>query len=98
MSFGVTHSTYYENNGEGKKKGLSYKLILALAPGATEKPLENSTVSALHSQIFFFSVGFVQSLQNNMIFYIFRKCLERCFLNIIILVSNLRGRSIWWAI
>ena len=55
VSFGVT-----ENNGEGEKKGLSYQLTLALAPGATEKPRENSTVSALHSQIFFSSVGFVQ--------------------------------------
>ena len=61
VSFGVTDSIYYENNGEGEKKGLSYQLTLALAPGAMEKPLEKSTVSALHSQIFFFSVGFVQS-------------------------------------
>ena len=61
VSFGVTDSIYYKNNGEGEKKGLSYQLTLTLAPGATEKPLENSTVSAWHSQTFFFSVGFVQS-------------------------------------
>ena len=62
VSFGVTDSIYYENNGYGEKKGLIYQLTLALAPVATEKLLENSTVIALHSQIFFFSVGFVQSL------------------------------------
>ena len=36
VSFGVTDSIYYENNGEGEKKGLSCQLTLALAPGATE--------------------------------------------------------------
>ena len=61
MPFGVTNCIYYGKNGEREKKGLIYQLTLALAPGATEKPLENSTVSALNSQIFFFSVGFVQS-------------------------------------
>ena len=61
VSFGVTDHIYYENNGEGEKKVLSYQLRLALAPGTTGKPRENSTVRALHSQIFFFSVGFVQS-------------------------------------
>ena len=61
VSFGVTASIYYEDNGEWEKKGLRYQLTLGLAPSATEKPPENSTVSALHSQIFFFSEGFVQS-------------------------------------
>ena len=60
VSFGVTNSICYKNNGEWEKKGLSYQVTLALAPATTEKPRENSTVRALHSQIFFFSVGFVQ--------------------------------------
>ena len=63
VSFGVTNRIYYhyQNNGEGEKKVLSYQLSSALAPATTENPRENNTARALHSQIFFFSVGFVQS-------------------------------------